>query len=123
MSHEIGVHKNNNNNKVEHRSDVLWDSPAVDLYENDDELVLHADLPGISEEAVQVEVSRGVLTLEAVESSTDEARRQGYRRQFTLSPWIDADAGKAALQDGVLTLRLPKSAAAKPRRIAVNTLH
>lgn len=123
MTHQSDVHKNKLDHKNEQKKSIMWRSPDVDLYENSDELVLHADLPGVVEEGVQVEVSRGVLTLQAVPVSAETAGRHGYYRQFTLSSWIDADAGTAALEDGVLTLRLPKSEAAKPKRIAVQTLH
>lgn len=97
--------------------------PAVDIYETQDELVLLADLPGVDESSLQLEVSRGVLTLEGEVPDAAEAKQHGYYRQFTLSDRIDADAGKAIMKDGVLTLRLPKSEAAKPKKIAVRTLH
>jgi len=98
-------------------------TPAVDIYETGDDLVLIADLPGVDEPNLQLEVSRGVLTLEAAISNTGSAHQHNYYRQFKLSDRIDADAGKAALKDGVLTLRLPKVEAAKPKKIAVKTLH
>jgi len=98
-------------------------TPAVDIYETADELVLTADLPGVAKEGLQLEVSRGVLTLEGDIQAADNQKQRSYYRQFTLSERIDADAGDAALKDGVLTLRLPKSEAAKPKKIAVKTLH
>ncbi len=102
---------------------VRWLSPPVDIYEVDDELVVLADLPGVEEAGLDLHFSRGVLTLEAVAENADNERRNGFYRQFRLSDRIDADAGNAALKDGVLTLRLPKSPEAKPKRIAVRTLH
>jgi len=98
-------------------------TPAVDIYETQDELVLQADLPGVEESSLQLEVSRGVLTLEGEVLDTAADRQYSYSRQFTLSDRIDADAGKATMKNGVLTLRLPKSEAAKPKKIAVRTLH
>ena len=98
-------------------------TPAVDIYETADELVLTADLPGVAKQGLQLEVSRGVLALEGEIQDVDNEKQRSYYRQFTLSERIDADAGDAALKDGVLTLRLPKSEAAKPRKIAVKTLH
>lgn len=105
------------------KSQIRWMTPAVDIYEIDNELVLQADLPGVEEAGLDLQVSRGVLTLEAVVETGAEERRHGFYRQFKLSERIDADAGNAALKDGVLTLRLPKSEAARPKRIAVKTLH
>lgn len=98
-----------------------WFSPAVDIYEVEDELVLRADVPGVEDGGVEIQVERGVLTLEAMVEHDE--RQKGYYRQFKLSDRIDADAGSADLRDGVLTLRLPKSEEAKPKRINVQTLH
>jgi HSP20 family molecular chaperone IbpA len=120
----------NGNDKMTRRERVLdrtaairWTTPAVDLYEDNDDLILRADLPGVDETDLQLQVSRGVLTLEAALPTEDDNMERGYYRQFRLSDRIDADAGEAALKDGVLTLRLPKNAAEKPRQIAVKTLH
>jgi HSP20 family protein len=98
-------------------------TPAVDIYETDAEFVLLADLPGVEDSGLQLEVSRGVLTLAGAVHGTENEKQRSYYRQFMLSERIDADAGNAALKDGVLTLRLPKSEAAKPKKITVKTLH
>lgn len=108
---------------VEQASSVFRGTPAVDIYETDHELVLLADMPGVNEQGLQLEVSRGVLTLEAEREGSENGNKHGYYRQFKLSDRIDADAGQAQLKDGVLTLRLPKSETAKPKKIAVKTLH
>ena len=111
------------NNNIETKRPIHWLTPNVDIYEVDDNLVLQADLPGVTEAGLDIQVSRRVLTLEAVVETEANQKAQGFYRQFQLSDRIDADAGDAALKDGVLTLRLPKSAEAKPKRIAVQTLH
>ena len=108
---------------VEQAAPVVWGTPDVDIYETDSELVLLADMPGITDQDLQLEISRGVLTLEAERAVADNGNKHGYYRQFRLSDRIDADAGQAELKNGVLTLRLPKSEAAKPKKIAVKTLH
>jgi len=108
---------------VEPAAAVVWGTPAVDIYETDHELVLLADMPGINDQGLQLEVSRGVLTLEAARKGSENGNKHGYYRQFKLSERIDADAGQAQLKDGVLTLRLPKTERAKPKKIAVKTLH
>lgn len=108
--------------EAEKTSPVYRSTPAVDIYETDDSLVVTADMPGVEEKDLQIEIAREILTLEGG-FSVGEGGRAGYYRQFKLSDRIDAEAGEAALKDGVLTLRLPKSEAAKPKRIAVKTLH
>lgn len=108
---------------VVNRDQVRWVSPAVDIYEVEDSLIVKADVPGVVEAGLDLQVSRGVLTLEAVIETEADDRKTGFYRQFKLSDRIDADAGDAALKDGVLTLRLPKNEEAKPKRIAVQTLH
>ena len=109
--------------KIDRANPILRLTPVVDIYETAEELIVMADLPGIEESGLQLEVSRGVLTLEAEIEAAENGRKCGYYRQFKLSDRIDADAGDAALKDGVLTLRLPKVAAAKPKKIVVKTLH
>lgn len=109
--------------QVEQAKPIFWSTPAVDIYEVDNELVLMANLPGVEENDLQLQVSRGVLTLEAEIQADKNSSKHGFYRQFKLSERIDADAGAAVLKDGVLTLRLPKTEAAKPKRIAVQTLH
>lgn len=109
--------------QMEQGAPIMWATPPVDIFETDNEILLLADMPGITEQSLQLEVTRGVLTLEAEKRIDDDTTRYGYYRQFKLSDRIDADAGNAELKNGVLTLRLPKSEAAKPKKIAVRTLH
>lgn len=97
-------------------------TPLVDIYETADDLVLLADLPGVAEQDLQIEVSQGVLTFEGTVADPQASSETHYYRQFKLHDRIDTDAGEAQLQNGVLTLKLPKLAEAKPKRIAVKTL-
>jgi HSP20 family molecular chaperone IbpA len=108
-------------NEIDQAGSVFRMSPAVDIYETDEELVLMANLPGVEDSGLQLEVARGVLTLTGEIQTSDNEAQRGYYQRFKLSDRIDADAGNAALKDGVLTLRLPKSDVAKPRKIAVTT--
>lgn len=109
-------------NAIEQNTQVRRLNPAVDIYETDEALVVRADMPGVAEEDLRVEIEQGVLSLEG--SYPDgENGRVDYARQFRLSDRIEAETAEAGLKDGVLTLRLPKSEAAKPKRIAVKTLH
>lgn len=105
-----------------HADSVYRYTPAVDIYETEEALVMVADMPGVDEENLQIEVARGILTLEG-DFGREEGYRTEYYRQFKLSDRFDADAGEAALKDGVLTLKLPKSETEKPKKITVKTLH
>ena len=101
--------------------------PDVDILEEPDAFVIHADMPGASEETVDVQLEKGVLTLHArlaevspkARTRYAEYRDGSYYREFRLSEDIDAAAVSARMKDGVLELRLPKSAGKKPRRISV----
>ena len=115
--------ESNEMNKVERALPVQRFTPKVDIYETEQELVMLTDLPGVAEQDLQLEVVRGILTLEAEQAAVEGAARKAYYRQFKLSERVNADAGTAELKDGVLTLRLPKTEAAKPKKIAVKTLH
>lgn len=105
-------------------------TPAVDIYEQDGGLTLMADMPGVVSQQLKIDVDQGVLTIEGeahISSSGEqlfsEFAPSGYYRQFRLPEHIDLDKIDANLHDGVLTLKLPKAAAALPKRIEVKTLH
>lgn len=103
--------------------------PHVDIIEQSDELLLLADVPGARAEDVEVNVERGVLSVYARvnprqdEDSTHYLFREygvgGYARSFQVGEGVDAAGIEAKCADGVLTLRLPKAAALKPKKIAV----
>jgi HSP20 family protein len=106
--------------------------PPVNLFEDADGFVLTAELPGVAPEDVDVSIEGSTVTLSgerkieyAVGDGTAIHRRERqsgtFRRAFELPTNIDLDAAKATHKNGVLTLRLPKSAAAKPRQIAIET--
>ncbi|PLX99930.1 MAG: molecular chaperone [Desulfuromonas sp.] len=105
-----------------------WLSPAVDIHENDEGLVLHADMPGVTREMLDIGIEEGILTIQArIDEVASEvvfrdAGHTGYQRRFQLPENLDLDKVDASLKDGVLTLAMPKSEAAKPRRIDV-TVH
>ena len=103
-------------------------SPAVDVYENDHEILLVADVPGADKSRIQVLFDRDRLTIEAprLEASTGtllagEYSAADYARTFLVPQAIDADGIKAELDRGVLQVHLPKPAAARPRQIAVTS--
>jgi HSP20 family molecular chaperone IbpA len=92
-------------------------TPRVDIFENKDELLLVADMPGVRRDDLAIHVDKGQLT---VEGRRDLAQgRATYRRSFLLPQGVDAGRIDAELVAGVLKLRLPKAEANKPRRIEV----
>jgi len=108
----------------------MW-SPDVSISESNDEMVLTAELPGMSMEDIHVELENNVLTIsgEKTEMRTegDEERRYhvwertygSFRRAFTLPHSVNADEVGAVFDNGVLTVKLPKVAEAKGRRIEI----
>jgi HSP20 family molecular chaperone IbpA len=106
-----------------------WLTPAVDIFENEAALTLVADLPGVPKDRLNLGIDNGVLTIEALALiATDEGTlfrefgTTGYFRRFQLPDTLEFDRVAADLKDGVLTVRMPKSAAARPRKIEV-TVH
>lgn len=102
----------------------------VDIFDAAEEVVLEADLPGVDREQLDVQFDRGTLTIRgraakpALEGavSLEEYRVGNFERTFTVSEDIDVTGIVAELKNGVLSLRLPKSAQRKPRRIAVKAV-
>jgi HSP20 family molecular chaperone IbpA len=100
--------------------------PPVDIFEQGDGLTVVADLPGVTAEDLDVRVEQGILTLQAKAKTVlpgepyyQEYQLVNFFRQFQLSDQVDVGNISADLKNGVLSLHLPKSEAAKPRRIQV----
>ncbi len=98
-------------------------SPAVDIFEDADGVTLYADIPGVSKERLNVHVDGKTLLLEGTVQAPDSAPEQSastrYRRSFALSRELDAERIEAKVKDGVLTLRVPKRAESRPRKIEI----
>jgi HSP20 family protein len=104
--------------------------PAMDLVENTDELVLRADLPGLSEEDVKIEVEDNVLTVRGQRKSEHEERKDGYfrverafgsfHRSLTLPEGVDPEKVTANFDRGVLEVRIPKPEQRKPRKVTIS---
>jgi HSP20 family protein len=104
--------------------------PAMDLVETEDHFLLRADLPGLSEEDVQIELEDNVLTVSGERKSEHEERKEGYHRveraygrftrSLTLPEGVDAEAVEARFDRGVLEISIPKPEERKPRRVAIN---
>lgn len=102
-------------------------TPLVDIYENDDEILLHAEMPGVRKDDIAVNIDNGNLTLSGVRSIVqdgaadwEEFGNVEYQRSFSVPQAIDVNKVNAELKDGILALHLPKSEAAKPRQIKIN---
>ena len=106
-------------------------APAMDLLETDDHFVLRADLPGMTESDVNIEVEDNVLTVSGERKAEHEENREGFyrverafgafSRSLTLPKGINADAVSASFDKGVLEVRIPKPEERKPRRITIGT--
>jgi HSP20 family protein len=102
--------------------------PSVDVVELDDAFVVHADMPGVKRDELDIQFEEDVLTLSgerkanAPENARARLSERGsgrFVRKFVVPTGVDAEAIEASLTDGVLTVKLPKKAALKPRRIEV----
>lgn len=107
---------------------TTW-APAVDIVENDNEIVLKADLPGIDPRDVDIQVQDGTLTLKGERKHESDVKEDNFRRiervygsflrTFTLPQTVDAEHVSAEYRNGVLELKLPKRPEAKPKQIKV----
>jgi HSP20 family molecular chaperone IbpA len=102
-------------------------TPLVDIYENDDEILLHAEMPGVTKDDITVNIDNGNLALTGVRSMSkggaaewEEFGEVEYQRVFSVPQTIDVNKVSAELKDGVLALHLPKSEAAKPKQIKIS---
>ena len=107
---------------------TTW-APSVDIFENEHELVVKADLPGVDPKDLDIRVENNLLTIRGerkFEKKTNEGnylrveRAYGsFARSFSLANTVNSEAIKADYQNGVLTLSLPKREEAKPKQIKV----
>jgi HSP20 family protein len=103
--------------------------PVVDVAENPEALMIHAELPGLSKDDVEITLDNNVLTLKGERKFEKEVKEENYHRiersygsfsrSFTLPPNVKTEASEANFKDGVLTIRLPKVEEAKPRKITI----
>jgi HSP20 family molecular chaperone IbpA len=119
-------HDINPQNREETRAPERFLRPAVSITEDESGLFLTADLPGAPKQTLDIHVEKGILTINAPASREmpgrpvySEFEWAPYYRQFQIPDAIDQTRVKAELNNGVLTLHLPKMEAAKPRRIEV----
>jgi HSP20 family protein len=104
--------------------------PPADIFEDADGISVVLDMPGVSKDRLHVKAEGNGLVVEGdaeismpegMEAVYADIRATHYRRSFGLTSELDADRIEAALKDGVLTLRIPKRAESKPRRIEIKS--
>ncbi len=104
-------------------------SPAVDIYETAEELVLTAEVPGLEDKDIEIRLEDNTLTLKGERKFEKETQEENYHRieraygtfyrSFTLPPYVDQEGIKAEHENGVLKVRLPKKAETKPRKVQI----
>lgn len=101
-------------------------TPEVDIYENDEEILLYAEMPGVGKEKLSINVDNGKLEISGIRKLENSGAANWaefgdveYHRIFSVPQTIDPAKANAELKDGVLRLHLPKSEAAKPRQIEI----
>lgn len=112
-------------------SDIIqstW-SPAVDIYETENELVLTAELPGVDEKDVEIKVEDNTLSLRGERKFEKETREENYHRieraygsfyrSFSLPNYVDQEKISAEYENGLLKVRMPKKPEVKPRKVKI----
>ena len=104
--------------------------PAMDLVETEDHFVLRADLPGLTENDINIEFENNVLTVSGERKAEHEEKKEGYyrverasgtfARSLTLPEGIDPESIAASFDKGVLEVRVPKPEERKPRKVAIS---
>ena len=100
-------------------NDVRRVSPPVDIYENGEGFLIVADLPGVEPDGLHVEFTPPELWVRAERRSAAGGEQIAYERRFELGSGIDSTSISAELKAGILRIELKKSAALRPRKIAV----
>lgn len=105
--------------------------PAMDLIETEDHLVLRADLPGLTEDDVNIEIKDNMLTVSGERKAEHEERKEGFyrverafgsfSRSLSLPEGVDADRVSADFDNGVLEVRVPKPEERKPHRVQIGS--
>ncbi|EQA36415.1 Hsp20/alpha crystallin family protein [Leptospira inadai serovar Lyme str. 10] len=122
-------------NRIHNLFDPVWEGgrafPAVNVYSNEDRIIVTAEVPGLSPEDLEITVAHNLLTIHgeikdpAQESGTKPRRlersRGKFKRALELPVAVDSEKVQATVKDGVLTLALPVQESEKPRRIKIET--
>jgi HSP20 family protein len=110
------------------REEELALAPPVDIFENEHGITVRAEMPGVAKDRLNIQADRNSLVIEGdaaidmppgMEALHADVRSTHYRRSFVLSGELETDRIEASLKDGVLSLRIPKRAEYRPRKIEV----
>ncbi|MGI4787830.1 MAG: Hsp20/alpha crystallin family protein [Janthinobacterium lividum] len=106
-------------------------APAVDIFEDRDEIVVRADLPGLKLEDIDIELTGETLTLRGERKFEDASRKDSYvrieraygqfQRSFSIAVPVRQEGVKASYRDGILEVHLPKSEETRPKKVQVTT--
>ena len=106
-----------------------WSTPAVDMYQTDDEVVVKAALPGFKADEVQINVTGDLLTIRGERKSDEEQKEKSwhihehrwnsFERSITLPSDVVSERADASFENGILTIKLPKAEEVKPKTITV----
>jgi HSP20 family protein len=109
-------------------SSAIW-SPAVDIYETDDEVVVKAELPEVNQKDIDIQIENNTLTLRGERKFNKETKKENFHRiersygtfsrSFTLPGTIDQEKISADYKDGILKISMPKREETKPKQIKV----
>ena len=109
-------------------SSAIW-SPAVDIYETDDEVVVKAELPEINQKDIDIQIENNTVTLRGERKFNKETKKENFHRieraygsfsrSFTLPSTIDQEKIRADYKDGILKISMPKREETKPKQIKV----
>jgi HSP20 family protein len=115
--------------QADHSALASW-APAVDIYETENELVLKADLPEVTEKDLDIRIENNLLTIRGERKFEQKVNENNYlriersygafSRSFGLPNTVNTEAIKAEYNNGVLTVQLPKRAESKPKQVKVN---
>lgn len=105
-------------------------SVPVDIHETDKSIRIYADMPGVDKKDVSIDLKEGVLTISGTRNEDPEVKKEHYfkrernsgsfKRSFTLTDRVNQEEIKASMENGVLTLEIPKTETVKPRQIAID---
>jgi HSP20 family protein len=127
---EVATREGSTAVQAKQREEEIALRPAVDIYEDAHGITVQAEMPGVSKERLNVQADRNSLLIEGeaaievpagMEALYADVQSTKFRRSFLLSGELATDAIEADLKDGVLTLRIPKRAEFRPRKIEVRT--
>lgn len=114
-------------NMVEKRQHLTTIAPVVDIFENEDEILIHADLPGVAKDKITVNVDNGRLEISGIRHMPATGADQWleftdveFKRVFSVPQSIDVSRVNAEQKDGTLCLHLPKAESVKPRTIEIH---